>query len=150
MAPAMQPAIHLFNWPFSQMPFSDWSPRDIKPLLIFLSPMGDSPQALTRLGSFSMTSWMEAPRRQQTFLEIFFGWQMGTSVPFSKKFQITNTLCSFLVALVLMWVRSWTNFTQLDFPGSCPLLLLSFFSSPRASYLLCGGSLGGRGGFLLL
>ena len=37
---------------------------------------------------------------------------MGASVPLSKESPITNTLHTFLVALVLMQVGGWTNFAR--------------------------------------
>ena len=93
---------------------------------------------------------MQAPGRQQTSLEKLSGQQMGASVSLSKDSAITNTSRAFLVALVLMQMGGWINFVPSAFPGSCPLLMCSSFSNPRALYLLRRGTLGEGGRFFLL
>lgn len=72
---------------------------------------------------------------------------MDALVPLSKESPITNTLCVFLVALVLRRVGGWITFAQLASPGSSLLLTCSSFSNTRA---LCRGSSEDGGRFFLL
>lgn len=102
--------------------------------------MGGSLLALPVLVAFFWYCKCGAHGRQQTSLERLFRWQMGASVTLNKESPITNTLHSFLVALILIQVVGWSNFVQLSFPGSWPLFTHSPFSSPRASYLLRRGT----------
>lgn len=47
---------------------------------------------------------------QPASLQKLSGQQMGASVPLIKASPITDTLCDFLVTLVLMQVGSWIKF----------------------------------------
>lgn len=63
---------------------------------------------------------------------------MDASVPLREEYLIANTLYSlggFFVALVLIQVAGWTNFVELSFPGSLPLLTHSFF--PALEHHIC-------------
>lgn len=44
------------------------------------------------------------PSQEANFSEEISEWQIGASVPLSRESPITNTLCTFFVALVLMQV----------------------------------------------
>lgn len=79
---------------------------------------------------------MQAPGRQQTYIEILSGWQMDV-LALSSKSQVPNTLCALLVAVVPIQVGGWIEFTWLAFPGSCLLLTYSSFYNHRTSYMLC-------------
>lgn len=60
----------------------------------------------------------------------------------SRESPIPNTLCAFLVVVVLMQVGGWIKFVWLAFPGSCPLCTHFSFSNPKTSHLLCRSTSG--------
>lgn len=62
----------------------------------------------------NMSSWLA-----EMSLEKLSEEQLDTLVPLSKESAIINTLCAFLVALVLRHVGGWINFPWLASPGYC-------------------------------